>query len=98
MDNLEKERRLNLLVDVQSDVMDEYNESRLGETVEVLVEGFDPDMGCYVGRTYADAPDIDGHVYFTVAGRPEPGTFLPVLLTGTVEGDLMGEAADGEEE
>ncbi|MCD8366921.1 MAG: 30S ribosomal protein S12 methylthiotransferase RimO [Clostridiales bacterium] len=98
VDDLEKERRLNLLVDVQSDVMDEYNESRLGETLEVLVEGFDPDMGCYVGRTYADSPDIDGHVYFTVAGRPEPGTFLPVLLTGTVEGDLMGEAADGEEE
>lgn len=69
-------RRLELLVDLQSDVMDEYNESRLGETVEVLVEGFDEEMGCWRGRTYADAPDIDGHVYFTAAGQIPAGSFV----------------------
>ncbi|MCD7887706.1 MAG: 30S ribosomal protein S12 methylthiotransferase RimO [Clostridiales bacterium] len=87
-------RRLELLVDLQSDVMDEYNESRLGETVEVLVEGFDQEMGCWRGRTYADAPDIDGHVYFTAAGQIPAGSFVPVLLTGTVDGDMMGEIQD----
>lgn len=98
VDDAEKERRLNLLIDVQSDVMDEYNESRLGEVVEVLAEGFDGEMGCYAGRTYADSPDIDGHVYFTAAGRVEPGTFLHVRLTDTVDGDLMGEVEEPEED
>ncbi|MCD8051696.1 MAG: 30S ribosomal protein S12 methylthiotransferase RimO [Clostridiales bacterium] len=91
-------RRLELLVDLQSDVMDEYNESRLGETVEVLVEGFDEEMGCWRGRTYADAPDIDGHVYFTAAGEIPAGSFVPVLLTDTVDGDMMGEIQDDAEE
>lgn len=90
-------RRLELLVDLQSDVMDEYNESRLGETVEVLVEGFDEEMGCWRGRTYADAPDIDGHVYFTAAGQIPAGSFVPVLLTDTVDGDMMGEIQDDTE-
>ncbi|MCD7757249.1 MAG: 30S ribosomal protein S12 methylthiotransferase RimO [Clostridiales bacterium] len=90
-------RRLELLVDLQSDVMDEYNESRLGETVEVLVEGFDEEMGCWRGRTYADAPDIDGHVYFTAAGEIPAGSFVPVLLTGTIDGDMMGEIQDDAE-
>ncbi|MCD7844013.1 MAG: 30S ribosomal protein S12 methylthiotransferase RimO [Clostridiales bacterium] len=90
-------RRLELLVDLQSDVMDEYNESRLGETVEVLVEGFDEEMGCWRGRTYADAPDIDGHVYFTAAGEIPAGSFVPVLLTDTIDGDMMGEIQDDAE-
>ena len=86
--------RLELLIDLQSDVMDEYNESRLGETVEVLVEGFDEEMGCWRGRSYADAPDIDGHIYFTAAGKLSPGSFVPVRLTDTVDGDMMGELSE----
>ena len=91
------ERRVELLVELQSRVMDEWNESRLGETVEVLCEGFDADMGCYAGRTYADSPDIDGRVYFTAAGLVPAGTFVQVRLTGVNDGDLMGEAEDWEE-
>jgi ribosomal protein S12 methylthiotransferase len=87
-------RRVELLIDLQSDIMDEYNESRLGETVEVLVEGFDQEMGCWRGRTYADSPDVDGHVYFTAAGELKAGTFVQVLLTDTVDGDMMGEIQD----
>jgi ribosomal protein S12 methylthiotransferase len=86
--------RLELLIDLQSDVMDEYNESRLGETVEVLVEDFDREMGCWRGRSYADAPDIDGHIYFTAAGKLSPGSFVPVRLTDTVDGDMMGELSE----
>lgn len=88
--------RLELLIDLQSDVMDEYNESRLGESVEVLVEGFDEEMGCWRGRTYADAPDIDGHVYFPAAGEVNPGSFVMVRLTDTVDGDMMGELEEEE--
>lgn len=83
--------RMELLVDLQSDVMDEYNESRLGETVEVLVEGFDGEMGCWRGRTYADSPDIDGHIYFTAAGEIPSGSFVWVRLTELADGDMMGE-------
>ncbi len=88
--------RLDLLVELQSRVMDAYNESRLGETVEVLCEGFDDEMGCFVGRTYADSPDIDGHVYFTAAGDVPAGTFVPVRLTDVADGDMMGEIDDTE--
>ena len=84
-------RRVELLVELQSRVMDAYNESRLGETLEVLCEGFDPDMGCYAGRSYADSPDVDGKVFFTAAGLVPAGTFVNVRITGTEDGDLMGE-------
>ena len=91
-------RRLELLVDLQSDVMDAFNEERLGETAEVLCEGFDREMGCFVGRTFADSPEIDGHVYFTAAGEIPPGTFVHVRLTDTVDGDMMGEIEETEGE
>ena len=84
-------RRVELVVDLQSRIMDEMNESRLGETLEVLCEGFDEEMGCFVGRSYADSVDIDGKVYFTAAGNVAPGTFVLVTVTDTVDGDLMGE-------
>lgn len=84
-------RRVELVVDLQSRMMDEMNESRLGETLEVLCEGFDQEMGCFVGRSYADSVDIDGKVYFTAAGHVPPGAFVQVRVTDTVDGDLMGE-------
>ena len=84
-------RRAELLVDIQSRVMDKWNESRLGTVMEVLCEGFDPDMGCWMGRTYADSPDIDGHVFFTAAGEIPAGEFVNVRITGMSDGDLTGE-------
>ncbi len=84
-------RRVELLVDLQSRVMDEFNEGRLGRCEEVLCEGFDPQAGCFVGRTYADSPDIDGKVYFTAAGDIPAGAFVTVRLTGVSDGDLTGE-------
>ena len=85
------QRRVELLVELQSWVMDHWNEQRLGETMEVLCEGFDPDMGCYAGRTYADSVDVDNHVYFTAAGLIPAGEFVNVRITGTQDGDLTGE-------
>ncbi|MCD7927803.1 MAG: 30S ribosomal protein S12 methylthiotransferase RimO [Oscillospiraceae bacterium] len=85
------QRRVELLVDLQSRIMDEYNESLLGGTMEVLCEGFDQDAGCWRGRSWADSPDVDGHVYFTAAGALTPGTFVNVVITGTQDGDLTGE-------
>ena len=84
-------RRVELLVDLQSRVMDAFNESRLGGYAEVLCEGFDQEAGCYWGRTYADSPDIDGRVLFTAGERVSAGRFVWVHLTGTEDGDLTGE-------
>ncbi|MBM6870897.1 30S ribosomal protein S12 methylthiotransferase RimO [Pseudoflavonifractor phocaeensis] len=84
-------RRVELLVDLQSRVMDGYNEERLGTVMEVLCEGFDREAGCYVGRTYADSVEVDGKVFFTAAGVIPAGTFVPVRITGVSDGDLTGE-------
>ena len=89
-------RRVELAVDLQSRVMDQYNEDRLGTCMEVLCEGFDQAEGCYVGRTYADSVDIDGRVLFTAAGLVPAGEFVWVRITGTSDGDLTGEIEEGE--
>ena len=87
-------QRAERLTDIQSRIMDGWNEDRLGETLEVLCEGFDPDMGCYVGRSYADSVEIDNHVYFTAAGLVPAGEFVNVRITGTQDGDLTGETEE----
>ena len=92
VDEEEANRRVELLVDLQSRVMDEFNESWLGDTVEILCEGFDGQAQMYVGRSYADSPDVDGHVYFTAEEDLVPGAFVPVRITGSMDGDMTGEA------
>ncbi len=92
------EHRVELLAELQAQIMDDWNDSRLGQVVEVLVERFDEEMGCWAGRTYADSPGIDGTVYFTAAGDVPLGTFVPVLLTGTEDGELLGEIDSWEDE
>ena len=47
----------------------------------------------YIGRSYADSPDVDGHVYFAAEKEVEPGSFIPVRITGSMDGDMTGEAA-----
>ena len=84
-------RRVELVVDLQSRIMDEYNGQRLGTCMEVLCEGFDSEAGCYAGRTYADSVDIDGRVLFTAAGLVPAGEFVWVRITGVSDGDLTGE-------
>ena len=91
VDTAEAERRAELVVDVQSRVMDEYNESRMGDLVEVLCEGFDGQSMSYVGRSYAESPDIDGRIYFTAEEDVDPGQFVFVRITGTMDGELTGE-------
>ena len=85
------EQRVDRLVELQSAVLDAYNESRLGTVMEVLCEGFDAAEGCYVGRTYADSVEVDGRVLFTAAGAVPAGEFVNVRITGTQDGDLTGE-------
>ncbi len=94
VDEAEAERRVELLVDLQSRIMDEFNESMLGETVEVLCEGFDGQAQMYVGRSWADSPEVDGHVYFTAEHDVQPGAFVMVRIIGSMDGDMTGEAEE----
>lgn len=91
VDMEEARRRAELVVDVQSDIIDDYNDSALGTEREVLCEGFDGQAQMYFGRSYAESPEIDGRIYFTADQEVEPGTFVTVRLTGTMDGELTGE-------
>ena len=91
VDTEEARRRAELVVDVQSDIIDDYNDAVLGTEREVLCEGFDGQAQMYFGRSYAESPDIDGRIYFTADQEVEPGTFVNVRLTGTMDGELTGE-------
>ena len=87
------ERRADILAELQSRIMDEFNESRLGTVQEVLAEGFDAVAECWYGRSYADSPDVDGKVFFT--GKDvQPGEFARVRITEVLDGDLVGEKVD----
>ena len=91
----EAARRAELVVDIQSRIMDEWNEAMQGETLEVLCEGFDGQSMSYVGRSYAESPDIDGQIYFTADRPVAAGSFVQVRITGAMDGELTGELADG---
>ena len=94
VDTDEANRRAELLVDVQSRIIDAYNDSMQGEIIEVLCEGFDGQSMCYVGRSAGESPDIDGRIYFSADGEVEAGTFVQVRVTGAMDGELTGELVE----
>ena len=96
VDTEEAKRRAELAVDVQSDIIDAYNESVLGEEREVLCEGFDSQAQMFFGRSYAESPEIDGRIYFTADEEGAPGTFVTVRFTDTMDGELTGELWEDE--
>ena len=91
VDTAEAERRAELVVDVQSRIMDDFNESRMGDITEVLCEGWDAQSMSYAGRSWAESPDIDGRIYFTAEREVADGEFVPVRITGSMDGELTGE-------
>ena len=82
------ERRADLIMDFQSRIMEEHARTFIGKTLDILIEGIDPDTGDYVGRSYMDSPDIDGIVY--VRGVTVPGNIVPVKITEEENGNLFG--------
>lgn len=94
----EAQRRAELAVDVQSDIIDAYNESVMGDEREVLCEGFDVQSQMFYGRSYAESPEIDGRIYFSSDEEIAPGTFVIVQLTDTMDGELVGVFQSKEEE
>ena len=88
----EKRRRAGRVMETQMGIMQDWGEAQVGRVFDVLTEGFDEETQCWFGRSYADAPEIDGRVYFTAADAPVPGQFVRVRITACMDCDLMGEA------
>lgn len=83
-------QRADFIEELQSRIMDDWNESMMGKRLQVLCEGFDADEDCYYGRTYADSPDIDGRILFESEQTLEPGDFVTVEVTDACDGELIG--------
>ena len=79
---------------LQSQIMDEYNASMIGKTLEVLVDGYDQEYEQFYGRTYADSPEIDGRVWIAAQEPLREGDFVQVCIEGTQDGDLLGYLAE----
>ena len=90
-----KQDRYDILMQTQLAVSEEWGKSRVGTTLRVLCEGFDPVAESHFGRSYGEAADIDGKIWFTTS-RPElriaEGELLDVKITDSMDYDLVGEA------
>ena len=92
VDDETKQRRADIIMEHQQSVMADYCEAMIDSEIEVLVEGYDRLAECYYGRTYADAPEVDGCIFFTTGGKKvQNGTFVRVKITDYMGCDPVGE-------
>lgn len=95
IDEQTKEDRLDRLMSIQMDVSAALAEKKVGKTLQVLIEGYDPVAEAYFGRSEADAPDIDGKVFVSAKkGLYTEGQFLYVKITESLDYDLIGVPTD----
>jgi ribosomal protein S12 methylthiotransferase len=92
-----KQDRYDVLMQTQFAVNEEKIAENIGKTLTVLVDGFDEVAEVYYARSYADAPDVDGKVYFKSEKRIAPGEFVEVHITEALDYDLVGNLATGKE-
>ena len=88
------QQRAEMVEEIQSRIMDDYNASMIGKTLEVLVDGYDEDAEQFYGRTYADSPDIDGRVWIACDEPLTVGDFVQVTIDAVEDGDLCGYVAE----
>ena len=89
-DNEIAQQRAQQVETIQSRIMDDYNESMLGKTMDILVDGFDEELEQFYGRSYADSPEIDGRVWIASQEALVEGTFIKVQIDSVIDGDLSG--------
>lgn len=85
-----KERRRDVLETIQADIVEEKQAALIGKTLDVLVEGYDRLSECWYGRSYMEAPEIDGKIFFTGSGSIASGAFEQVEIEETLDFDLIG--------
>ena len=90
LDEEEKRRRAQIIMEQQYGVMEGFNRSQIGRRLTVAVEGREGRL--WYGRSYMDAPDIDSRVYFSGHGPYSPGDYIEVEIDGVEGYDLKGKA------
>ena len=86
-----KRERGDIVMEMQYRIFDEKNRENIGKIFKTVVEGYDPYTDSYFGRTYRDAPDIDGQVKFTCGYELHEGDFVDVEIFDVLDYDLVGE-------
>ena len=89
-----KEGRRDEIMELQQEIAFEACEAMVGRELEVLIEGKVADENAYVGRTYMDAPGVDGMIFVNTGLELMTGDFVRVRVTGALEYDLIGEVCD----
>lgn len=79
------------IMELQQEVSMDKSQDRIGQTYMVMIEGKVADENAYVGRTYMDAPNVDGYIFINADEELMTGDFVPVKVTGAMEYDLIGE-------
>ena len=86
----DKKKRKQKLMTLQQSVSKEINEKLIGQKIDCIIEAINSD-GTVVGRTYKDAPEVDGLVFINTEEIIEPGDIITAKITGAVEYDLIAE-------
>ena len=82
------------IMELQQEISFDKNEELKGKECMAFIEGKVADENAYVGRTYRDAPDVDGYVFINTEETLMTGDFVKVKITGAYEYDLIGEIAE----
>ena len=85
------------IMELQSEVCADLAEDMIGTETYVMVEGKVADEPAYIGRTYKDAPGVDGYIFIQTGEALMSGDFVKVRVTGAIDYDLIGEIADADE-
>lgn len=94
VDEQVKQDRYDILMQTQLTLTEEQNAEKIGTVLTVLCDGYDTVAEIHYGRSYADAPDVDGRVYFKSKTRVPAGEFVRVKVTEALDYDLIGEVTD----
>ena len=89
-----KEERRDEIMSLQQEISLEKGSERIGQELLVMIEGKVSGESAYIGRTYADAPKVDGYLFVQTGELLVTGDFARVRVTGALEYDLIGELAD----
>ena len=89
-EEVKEERRADVM-ELQQEIAFEHCENMVGKVLDVMIEGKVADEPAYVGRTYMDAPNVDGLIFVNADEMLMSGDFVRVKVTGANEYDLIGE-------
>lgn len=89
-----KQARMEEAMELQAEIIADMNEDRIGNVFEVMIEGKVADEPVYIGRTYRDAPDVDGYIFVNSDYELMSGDFVTVKVTGAYEYDLIGDLVE----